>query len=136
MTSERKLSKSRKDATPILEWALGAIGVALLVSCVAFLVYEGVINGERPGAVSATVKDIISTKGAYIVTFELHNAGSQTMSNVHVTAHLSDGTRETERVHTVIDYLPARSHQEGGFYFKNDPRRFELEIGVEGYQKP
>jgi uncharacterized protein (TIGR02588 family) len=53
-----------------------------------------------------------------------------------VTARLVDGDREVERVQTVIDYLAGRSHQEGGFYFKHDPRAFDLQITPEGYQKP
>jgi uncharacterized protein (TIGR02588 family) len=136
MASKRKPSESREADTPLLEWLLGGIGAVLVTTCVAFLIYEGVSNGEEPGAISASVKDIVSADGAHIVTFELHNAGSQTLSNLHVTAHLTAGDREVERVQTVIDYLPGRSHQEGGFYFKNDPRKFRLEIAPEGFQKP
>jgi uncharacterized protein (TIGR02588 family) len=89
-----------------------------------------------PGYCLANVKEIVGGQNAYIVTFELHNSGSQTLANVHVSARIVDGGREAERVQTVIDYLPGRSHQEGGFYFTNDLRAFKLEITPEGYQKP
>jgi uncharacterized protein (TIGR02588 family) len=137
MAGKRKPAESRNADTPFLEWLLGGIGVVLVAACVGFLIYEGVKNGEeQPGAISASVKDIAGVDGAYIVTFELHNAGTQTLSNFHVTARLIEGDREVEQVQAVLDYLPGRSHQEGGFYFKNDPHQFRLEITPEGFQKP
>ena len=125
-----------RSKTPLLEWVLGGIGVLLLVACLAFLVYEGMSGRESPGAITTSVKGIVSTNGTHIVTFELRNDGTQTLSNVHVTARLRHDGREIERAQTVIDYLPGQSKQEGGFYFRNDPRTHELDIAPEGYQKP
>jgi uncharacterized protein (TIGR02588 family) len=137
MPSKKKSSEpAQKAQTPFLEWLLGGVGVVLLLSCVAFLVYEAINGNEQPGAITASVKEIVSAGDAYVVTFELHNAGSQTLSNVQLTARLTNGEREVERVQTVIDYLPGRSQQEGGFYFKQNPKNFRVEITPEGYQKP
>ena len=122
--------------TPLLERLLGAIGVALLATCVVFLVREGMNGDERPGRVTATKTEVVAAGDMYVVTFELHNAGSQTLSNVQVTASLQDGDRELERAAVTIDYLPGHSRQAGGFYFKNDPRKHTLEIRPEGYQEP
>jgi len=130
------MTKKQEQPTPFLERLLGGVGVVLLVACVIFLVYEGMHGDERPGQVSATVTDIALAGDMYVVTFELHNAGSQTLSNVSVTARLGEGDRELERAQTTIDYLPGHSRQGGGFYFKNDPRKHELEIRPEGYQEP
>ena len=137
MPAKKKQSEpAQKRQTPFIEWLLGGIGVVLLVCCIVFLVYEGVTSTEQPGAITASVKEIVPAGDAYVVTFELHNAGSQTLSNVHLTARLLDEERELERAETVIDYLPGRSQQEGGFYFKHDPRGLRVEISPEGYQKP
>jgi uncharacterized protein (TIGR02588 family) len=137
MTTKKKTPEpAQKAKTPFLEWLLGGVGVVLLLSCITFLIYEGITSDEQPGAITASVKEILSAGDAYVVTFELHNAGSQTLSNVHLTARLTDGEREIERVQTVIDYLPGRSQQEGGFYFKHDPKNLDVEITPEGYQKP
>ena len=136
MPAAKAKHDSNKVKTPILEWILGGLGVVLLVACVAVLLYEGLNGEESPGAITTEVKGIVSTNGTHIVTFELKNAGTQTLSNVQVTARLVDDEREIERAQTVIDYLPGRSRQEGGFYFRNDPRAHTLEIAPEGYQKP
>ena len=136
MANTKAKHDPRKSTTPLLEWVLGGIGVVLLAACVAFLVYEGLHGEESPGAITTVVKEIASANGTHIVTFELYNEGTQTLSNVHVTARLVDGERDIERAQTVIDYLPGRSRQEGGFYFRNDPRAHRIEIAPEGYEKP
>jgi uncharacterized protein (TIGR02588 family) len=137
MPTKKKTSEpTQKTQTPFIEWLFGSVGVVLLLSCVAFLLYEGITSNEQPGAITASVTEIVSAGDAYVVTFELHNAGSQTLSNVQLTARLMAGEREVERVQTVIDYLPGRSQTEGGFYFKQNPKSFRVEITPEGYQKP
>jgi uncharacterized protein (TIGR02588 family) len=126
----------RTNETPFLEWLLGGVGVMLVIACVAFLVYEGMTDREEPGPVTATVVEATSAGDSHVVTFNIRNGGSQTLSNLHVTARLFDGEREVESVTTEIDYLPGRSSQEGGFYFKSDPRGLRVEIQPGGYQKP
>ena len=136
MTAKRAKQADPKTQTPLLERVLGGIGLVLLIACVAFLVREGLSSDEHPGKLDATVKEILATADGHIVTFTLLNNGSQTLSNLRVSARLMSGEREVERADTVIDYLPGRSSQEGGFYLREDPRRYRLEIRPEGYQKP
>jgi uncharacterized protein (TIGR02588 family) len=139
MAQDNKSSESRKQArTPILEWVLGGIGAVLIFGCLAYLIHEGIREGgEAPGALTATVLEIIPVGSAYLVTFDLQNSGSQTLSNLQVSARLFDATqREVDRATTTLDYLPGRSSQRGGFYFHRDPRQFTLVIRPEGYQIP
>jgi uncharacterized protein (TIGR02588 family) len=136
-TTKAKRSDQRKEGhTPILEWVLGGIGCVLLVSCVVFLVYEGLSSDEQPGPITATVLEIVDVGNRHVVTFEVMNGGSQTLSNFQVSGRLLERDREVERATTTIDYLPGRSSQQGGFYFDRDPRDMRLEIVPEGYQKP
>ena len=131
-----KQKRKQEEKTPLIEWLLGAIGVALFAACVVYLTHEGLSNGEQPGAVTASVIEIVEAGDAHIVTFDIHNSGSQTLSNLQVSARLLDGNREVERASTMLDYLPGRSSQRGGFYLRNDPNRFRLEIVPEGYLEP
>lgn len=135
-TTQAKRSSKSGAATPFLEWVIGGIGVALLVSCVAYLIYDGLTNGEKPGAITASVIDIADVGERHVVTFKIENGGSQTLSNLHISARLLEGDREIESARTIIDYLPGSSTQEGGFYFEHDPRTLTVEIRAEGYQKP
>jgi len=131
------MNKRKQQAdTPVLEWLLGGIGASLLLACIAFLVHDGLSNDEDPGEITTSVLEVTAAGDAHIVTFSVHNAGSQTLSNLHVSARLLEGEREIERATTLIDYLPGHSAQEVGFYFLHDPKRYRLELRPEGYLKP
>ncbi len=120
----------------MLERLLGGVGLLLVVGCLGYLIYEGIKDGEAPGALTVTVLEIVPTGETYLVNFDLQNGGSQTLSNLQVTARLLEAGREVERATTTLDYLPGRSSQSGGFYFREDPRQFTLAITPEGYQLP
>lgn len=111
-------------------------GVLLLASGVSFLVYQALTHQDEPGAVSVTVSDIRNTGTAYLVRFAVHNNGGETLSHLHLTAHLRDGDVQVESAQVFIDYLPGRSKHEGGVYLKHDPGRYTLEIVPAGYMKP
>jgi uncharacterized protein (TIGR02588 family) len=115
---------------------LGAFGALLLAAGVSFLVYEGLTQGDQPGAVIVTVTGIRNVGSAHLVRFSVHNEGSETLSLLHLTARLTDGTSEIETAQAVIDYLPAHSEQKGGVYLRNDPNRYTLQIDAAGYMEP
>jgi uncharacterized protein (TIGR02588 family) len=131
-----KRAVARKGATPALEWLLGGVGAVMLLAGVVFLVRDGLSSSDRPGAVEARVIDVTHAGAAFVVRYELANSGDETLSNLRVTARLTEGNREIERASAIIDYLPARSTQRGGFYLRSDPQRYRLEIAPEGYQTP
>jgi uncharacterized protein (TIGR02588 family) len=131
-----KRTRAKKSATPALEWLLGGLGAAMLFSGVAFLVHQGLTSNGHPGAIVVKMIDVSPAGDAFVVRYEMHNSGDDTLSNLRVTARLRDGEKEIESSSTIIDYLPARSTQEGGFYLRRDPRLHTLEIAPEGYQSP
>jgi len=134
--AKRPAARRAQASTPLIEWILGGIGVGLLLACIAFLVHEGLTDGEQPGAITASVVDIRPAGDQHVVLVRIHNSGSQTLSNVRVSAYLLDGDREVERATTMLDYVPGKSTEEGGFYFQHDPRELRIEIRPEGFQKP
>lgn len=126
----------RPSDTPRLEWLLGMLGLALLVAAVCYLTYQGLTHPSKPGALMVTVLDIHPVGDAHVVKFSVRNEGSENLSQLHLTARLSDGDKEIESAQAFIDYLPARSEQRGGVYLRNDPRRFTLRIDPAGYMEP
>jgi uncharacterized protein (TIGR02588 family) len=134
--AKRRDADSRKGKTPLLEWVLGAVGALLLASGLAFLIHEGLTNDDGPGEVTAEVIEIAAAGDAFVVRYTLHNAGRETLTNLQMIARVWDGEREIETARALIDHLPGQSVQEGGFYLRNDPRRYRLDIRPEGYQSP
>jgi uncharacterized protein (TIGR02588 family) len=112
------------------------LGLALLVAAVCYLTYQGLTHPSKPGAVVVTVLDIHPVGDAHVVKFSVRNEGSENLSQLHLTARLSDGDKEIESAQAFIDYLPARSEQRGGVYLRHDPRRFTLRIDPAGYMEP
>ncbi len=131
-----KRSRPRSADTPLIEWVVGGIGAALFVACVALLIYQGVVEGDQPGAITTSVLEVAEVGDRHLVTFKIENDGTQTLSNLQVSARLLAGDREVESARTIIDYLPGGSSREGGFYFEHDPRELAVAIRAEGYQKP
>jgi uncharacterized protein (TIGR02588 family) len=119
-----------------LEWILGGVGVVLFASAIAFLIYEGSRGQDQPGGVEIRIDEIIPTDDAYLVSYRAHNQGTQTLVDLHISARVVDGTTELERVEAGIDFLPGESSRQGGFYLREDPRKYRLEVRVGGYQEP
>lgn len=129
-------AKPVQEATPALEWILGALGGLLLLASLAFLINRAVSGADEPGAVTIVADQITQTGEAWLVQFTVHNAGTQTLAELHVSARVFDGTSEIDNAQAVIDYLPGRSKRQGGFYLRNDPGAYRLELAPEGFQKP
>jgi uncharacterized protein (TIGR02588 family) len=108
----------------------------MLGSGVSFLVYDALARNDESGAVLVRVTDIRATGERHLVKFAVHNRGSETLSQLQLTARLTDGNTEVESAQTFIDYLPARSSRQGGFYLRHDPHRYELDISPAGYVTP
>ena len=134
--SKRASQAKRKGETPVLEWMLGFTGAALLVVLVAFLIRDAVTGPSAPGEINTEIIEVAPAGDSFIVRFSMRNAGGEALSNLQVSAHVMDGEEEIESARATIDYLPAESSREGGFFLRNDPRRYSVEIRPEGYQKP
>lgn len=132
----RETRGSQASDTPRLEWLLGALGALLLTGAVSYLVHHGLTRDDGPGAIRANVLDIRAAGDAYVVRFTAQNEGDETLAQLHLTGRLMKDGKETETARATIDYLPGRSSKEAGFYFRNDPRRYELQIRPEGFATP
>jgi uncharacterized protein (TIGR02588 family) len=131
-----KRSKQSQETTPLLEWILGGLGVLLFLGAVGFLLFEGSNGEDRPAEVEIHVDEIVPARNAYIVRYRAHNAGTQTLVDVRISATLYDDARVVEQAEAAIDFLPGQSWRRGGFYLREDPRQHRLEIKVGGYQEP
>lgn len=134
----QRSTRSRRlhDTTPLLEWILGGLGVLLFVGAIGFLLLEGSKGQDRPADVEIRIDEIIPTSDAYIVRYRAHNTGTQTLVDVRVTASLYDGTNQIEHAEAAIDFLPGQSWRRGGFFLREDPRKYRLELEIGGYQEP
>lgn len=133
--SQQRHSRSRQTDTPLLEWIMGAIGVALLTAAIVFLTIEG-SQQDRPGGVRVIPELTQKVENGYLVRVAVHNLGKQTLADLHISARLLSGTQEIDSAELVIDYLPGQASRKAGVYLSHDPSRYRLELTAEGYQEP
>jgi uncharacterized protein (TIGR02588 family) len=136
MNQRRRPAKSAAvNDTPPLEWLLGAIGAALVIAGLIYLLWQA-STPQTPADVQLRVDDVVALERGYLVRFSAHNVGAETLADLHVTARLHAQEQEIERAQLTIDYLPGHSLRKGGFFLRHDPRAHELELSAEGFQAP
>ena len=122
--------------TSVSEWIVALFSAAMVLALLGFLVYQGVASPRTPPDVTIVVDSIQKAGQGYLVLFRARNGGRTTAAEVLVEGELEVDTGKVERSETTIDYVPARGEQEGGLYFRGDPRRFRLRLRAHGYRDP
>lgn len=131
--SERTFSPGN---TPPLEWAFAILGCGIVLGVVGYLGYRGVQeDAGRPGVV---VRELRSERDGsdYRVDVELENTGRETAQSLQIVAELSRGGETLESDEAIVDYLPAESTRQIGFYFRTDPESADLTIRPGGFNYP
>jgi uncharacterized protein (TIGR02588 family) len=132
----------RKDTaggTSPWEWAVAAVGAAILVSIVGYLIYESIARPPeaRPEIVVNSKPAVSLWNGAFLVPIEVRNRGHVTGAGVNVSGALvgPDGAVVEESAVT-FGFIAQHSKETGGLFFAADPRTLRLVLRVEGYTDP
>lgn len=135
-------SGSRKDqdgGTSGWEWAAAAVGAAIVVAIVGYLIYEAIARPPqpRPEIVASAEAPVPLANGGFLVPIAVENLGHATGAGVNVSGSLvgPDGSVvETSAVS--FSFVAQHSAETGGLYFAADPRTLRLVLRVEGYTDP
>ncbi len=122
--------------TPVLEWLIAAVGLILVIGTIGFMMYKGLTSKDKPPDFTTKIDRIDTVNSGYIIVFKLVNVGEQTAAGVNVEGELKNGTESVEKSDVTFDYAPSTSETEGGLFFKNDPKQYQMEIRAKGYIKP
>lgn len=123
--------KTGQEHIPRAEWVVAGIGLVLLCSCMAFLLYKAFLVEDTVPRISFRVESIIPQDGGALVLAEVANAGGETVTGLHIV-----GRAGKEEHEAVIDFLPARSARKFGMFFSAIPDETSLQFVPGGYQKP
>lgn len=131
---------SQKDRGPSkAEWIVGAIAALLILGGIGFLTYHAWTRPSLPPVVAVETKRILpQEQGGYVVEFVAKNDGGRTARGLAVEGRLleSKGGKEVEKSSATLTWVPAHAERQGGLFFSHDPRRYRLEIGPVGYERP
>jgi uncharacterized protein (TIGR02588 family) len=137
VTQQKKRERTKTAAQiPLVEWVAAAIGLALAVSMLAFLVYSGVTTTSSTPALAVHAESIQAQPQGYAVTVRAVNHAGTTAADVKILGELLSGAQVVESAEMTLRYIPARSEQRGGLLFRNDPRKHELRLRAQGYGPP
>jgi uncharacterized protein (TIGR02588 family) len=131
--------QDKSGGTSPWEWTAAAVGAAILVSIVGYLIYESIARPPeaRPEIVVTSEAPVQLADGAFLVPIEVKNRGHVTGAGVNVSGALvgADGT-VVEASTVTFTFIAQHSKETGGLYFAADPRTLHLELRVEGYTDP
>ncbi|CAN5856292.1 hypothetical protein BH24GEM1_BH24GEM1_00430 [soil metagenome] len=119
-----------------LEWTVFAVGLALVLATLGFLVRESINGVDGPPEVVVRLGAPRPSASGYLVPVEVHNPGGATAEDVRVPIHLDLGGGRREEAELDIAYLPRGSRRNGWVSFREDPRRGRIGIGAIAFEVP
>ena len=125
------MAARRKSAPPAparLEWAMGGLGLLLVLAVLAVIAFEAV-GAREPARLEARLAEIRPAGARWLAEVEVRNLGGETAAAVEVEGRLGDAT-----AHATIDYVPAHGEDRVTLAFDADPRA--AEVSVSGWSKP
>lgn len=122
---------------PLVEWTSAAIGLAITAAMFGFLMLEAARqpNGTPP-LLNAVPVSLVKAPGHYVVEFEVRNDSAATGASVQVEGTLKQAGSDIETSTASLSYVPGQSIQRGGLVFSRDPRRYQFQLRVTGYERP
>ena len=120
-----------------LEWLVFGVGLLLVGSTLAYLVYDGVTSADAPPEVEVRLGEPRPGGAGFLVPVTLFNRGGRTAEGVSVEVVLEGGgAAEPERSEFSVAFLPRGGTREGWVAFRSDPRAGRLTARAHGYEQP
>lgn len=123
-----------------LEWSVFAVGLALVLAVVGYLVVQAALHEDRPPALSVRVGEPWQPPGVvpphFIVPVTVTNHGDHVAEWVLVEVTLVRDGKPLERGELRISDVPRRSSRSGAWTLQRAPQPDELRARVLGYSEP
>jgi uncharacterized protein (TIGR02588 family) len=130
-------ANGNKNKQPsVWEWIVAFIGLVLVAGAIGFMLYKAIWVKDSSPDVEVQIESVEQVNNGYLVKFRALNRGGTTAAGLIIEAELKRGAEEIETSQTAIDFLPSNSIRQGGFFFTNDPRQYDLQTRPVGYQQP
>ncbi|HVE78455.1 MAG TPA: hypothetical protein VNA89_06325 [Gemmatimonadaceae bacterium] len=119
------------------EWVVAALGAALVLGVIGYMVYVGVTAPDAPHPrIRLAVDTVFAHASGYTVEFRAENEGDATAAGLVVRGRLLADTGAVDESEVVIDFVPAKSRRRAALVFAEDPRVHRLELRPLGYDRP
>lgn len=136
MSNANTKKQEKLDEAPLWMWGIGLLGLLFILSSIGLALYEAVLGDSTPPDVKVQVEEIIPATNGFLVEFRVLNEGGSTAAGLMVEGILRNGNEVIESSNTTLDYLPSHSERQGGLFFTQDPRQYDLQLRALGYEMP
>lgn len=126
MAARRK--PSALPAPALLEWAMGGLGLLIVLAVLAVIGLEA-LRAREPARLEPRLGEIRSAGAVWLAEVEVRNLGGETAASVEVEGRLGD-----ETAHATLDYIPAHGRDSVTLVFDADPRA--AQVSISGWSKP
>lgn len=132
------MARARKaKRSPVLEWISAGIGLVITLTLLGLLTFEAVRQRDGvPPLLDAEPVALTRAGDRYFVEIEVRNSSHLTGAAVQVEGTIKRGGEEVETSTTTVSYVPGESKRRAGLIFSHDPRDYQFELRVTGYQRP
>lgn len=132
----RPAGRSRRDATPVLEWIAAGVGLVALAGAIGMVASAALGPDRSAPAVVVERLSVVETDAGYLVRIRAVNRGGSAAAQVVVDGKLDTGSGEPETAEATFDFIADHSSRDGGLYFEGDPRTGTLVLRAKGYTAP
>ncbi|MDF1585411.1 hypothetical protein [Marinimicrococcus flavescens] len=122
--------------TPPLEWAMAALGLALLLFILGDLGYRVLAGGPQEPDLRVERLAVLETGGGFLQKIRIVNRGDRTAAQVAIAARLEPAGKAAEERRITLDYVPRGSSRDAAFQLASDPRQGRLVVEVVGFSFP
>lgn len=128
--------QEQQEKIPLAEWIAGAVGLALVLGLIGFLVWQGLQEDVPTPVLRVEIEAVRALDAQYLVTFRVINSGGATAADVMVQGQLVSAGEVIETAQTQFRFVPTHSRRDGGLFFTRDPSAHTLEMRALGYERP
>lgn len=122
-------STSKAPDPPWLAWAMGGLGIVLVMGCLGVILWRAMSEVEDPD-VQLRLIETRPSQGQWLAEIEARNLGGETAAEVEIEGRLGDETASA-----LVDYLPASGRRTVVLGFSADPHG-RLEMRTRGWIEP
>jgi uncharacterized protein (TIGR02588 family) len=131
----RKQDKAPRE--PLLEWIAAGLGLVLTLGVIGVIGREAIAGEtQQPPAIDVRAVSLRSMPSGFLVEVVAANRSGGTGAAVTIEGELKSGETSVETSDFTFDYVPGHAERRGGLFFKEDPRKHQLELRALGYQQP
>jgi len=119
-----------------LEGIAASLGALLALGTIGIILWDEWRGEGLPPDVTVEARGVQEGRGGFMLKVLADNHGDRTAAQVVVEGQLRRGGEVVATSETTFDYVPSHSHREGGLFFAEDPRGFEVQLRAKGYVDP